>query len=135
MTRFLLLIAGALTACTPYSETIGGAAPAGTVWVLQSINDVSFEASATMKFAGTGSVAGLGPCNSYSAKQKAPLPWFETADFTATKRNCPSQAEEKRFFDHLVRMDFSEIGAEKLLLTNSNNETMLFVNKASIPQS
>ncbi len=124
--RHLFLFGLLLAGCTPYSETVGGAAPVGTVWVLDQFNDQSFAGRATIRFESSGKLVGNAPCNSFSARQTAPLPWFEVEDLSVTKRSCPQIAAETAFLDALQAMDFSEIGGERMLLSNAAGQTLLF---------
>ena len=132
--RITALLLLTLFGCTPYSETVGGAAPVGTVWELQSINDQPFTALATLQFRSPDAVSGSGPCNTYSARQTAPLPWFALEEFVTTKRTCPDQAAEAQYFQTLQSMDFSEVSTGKMLLSNAANDVMLFTTQVA-PQS
>ena len=123
----LSLIAIWLVGCdTPVSETAAGASPPGAIWLLQSINQKPVEARTTLRFLANGSIAGDAPCNSYSASQKVPLPWFEAGPITVTKRTCEHQAEENRYIQSLDEMIFAEITGNTMLLTGENGEELLY---------
>lgn len=126
MIRKTLLAGLILSACTPYSETVGGAAPVGTVWVLEKINDRAFPARATLQFQSNGQVTGIAPCNSFSARQTAPLPWFEVESISVTRAACDQLSAESEFLRLLEAMDFAEIGGTRMLLSNSAGNTLLF---------
>lgn len=124
-----------LSACTPFSETVGAAAPIGTVWVLQSINDQSTSIDATLAFHGGGAVRGTTPCNSFSAQQSAPLPWFEVDEVVVTKRRCTDAAGEQRFLVALQAMEFSEVAADNLLLYDYSTPRQSMFFKAKVAES
>ena len=126
--RFVLgFLALGLGACdAPVSETAAGASPPGAVWVLQSINKSPVEARTTLLFQPNGSIAGDAPCNSYSASQKIPLPWFEAGPITTTKRACEYLAEENRYIRTLGDVIFAEITGDTMLLTGDNGEELFY---------
>ncbi len=130
MHRICLAALALLAACdAPVSETIAGAAPIGTVWQLVELDDAPFPAPATMTFTAQGNLAGQAPCNSFTAEQTAPLPWFDLGPLVTTRRACPALPAEQKFLDHLARMDFSEVAGDRLLLNNANGETLLFAKR------
>lgn len=126
MSRFLPLLPVLLLACTPFSETVGAAAPLGTRWQLETVGDAPAAAPLTLVFLANGGVQGTGPCNTYAARQTAPLPWFELADLTVTERACDALAQERRLLALLARMTFAEASDSGLLLTNGAGESLYF---------
>lgn len=118
----VLLIAG----CTDFSESVGAAAPTGTVWELETINDRAAEGRLTLTFLASGRVRGQLPCNSYAARQTAPLPWFELQNFESGDTRCEASALETRYLDLLGSMDLAEPAGEALLLTNPEGDTLFF---------
>jgi heat shock protein HslJ len=126
---FIIAIAflSPLAACdAPVSETVAGASPPNAVWVLEEINDRPVTARTTMRFLPDGSIAGDAPCNSYSATQKIPLPWFEAGPIVSTQRACDDLAEEQRFFRTLDDVIFAEIAGNTMLLTGDAGQSLLF---------
>ncbi|MEO0914943.1 MAG: hypothetical protein AAFY59_18500, partial [Pseudomonadota bacterium] len=58
------LLAGTLAGaagCVPYSETVGAAAPLGTVWELEAVSDAPARARMTLVFLANGDVQGQLP--------------------------------------------------------------------------
>ena len=123
----LSALALALAACSTLPDTVGEAAPDGVDFALTEFNGKAVDYAATIRFLNSGEVRGQGPCNRYSARQTAPLPWFEVEDIAATRRACEDLDDETAFFEGLIRMDFSEVSGSTLILTNAGGEQMVFV--------
>ncbi|MEM9268426.1 MAG: META domain-containing protein [Pseudomonadota bacterium] len=111
-----------MVACgPPLSETI--TAPAlDQVWHLVSVDSKDATAGLTLRFLPDGSVSGEGPCNRFSARQTAPLPWFELSPILATKRGCATLDDEQALFQRLAEMRFAEIQGEVLLLSGPSGD-------------
>ncbi|MEM8789917.1 MAG: META domain-containing protein [Pseudomonadota bacterium] len=122
----LLLAMGLAAGCSALPDTVGQAAPSDTLWTLKDLNGAPAGFSASLRFGSGGSVSGTAPCNSFSARQTAPLPWFEIADLTATQRGCPLARDEAAFFQALRAMDFAEVADNSLLLSNDQGQTLFF---------
>ncbi|WP_157966298.1 META domain-containing protein [Oceanibium sediminis] len=122
-----------LAACAPLPDTVGEAAPAGTVYRLAAFNDAPVTFGATVRLLNDGKVSGAGPCNTYTAVQKAPLPWLEITDLASTRRTCDQQRSEDAFFIALQAMDFAEIGGDSLLMTNNAGQSLFFTSTARDP--
>lgn len=131
----LVALSCTLIGCTPLPDTVGEAAPTGTVYRLSAFNDAPATFGATIRFFEDGTVSGAGPCNSYRATQKAPLPWVEITDLTSTRRTCPEQRSEDAFFLSLQAMDFAEVAGDSLLLTNDEGQSLFFRSAARAPGS
>lgn len=116
----LLLIA----ACQS-DETVTAYGGAGE-WQLQQINDQAFQASASLSLSDNGAVSGQAPCNSYSATQSAPYPWFDLSPIAATKRACDGLQAETQFFAALEAMSLAEVSGAVLILSNDDGDSMLF---------
>lgn len=114
-----------LAACQG-DETVKAYGGADRTWRLVAIDDIPFEAEATLTFPETSKIAGQGPCNSYFASMTVPYPWFETGPIGSTKRMCPDHAAEAEFFDALSEMSLSEVLGDTLLLSTPEGRTMLF---------
>ncbi len=114
-----------LAACGP-DETISGYAVDGAVYHLVSLDGAAFTAPATIAFPNEGTVAGQGPCNSYTADQNTYYPWFELGPIASTRRACPELAAETQFFEALAAMSFSEVSGDILLLTGEGGREMTF---------
>lgn len=112
---FLLGLAGCLR-----DETVTGYA-AG-VWQLQH----SQTAQITLDLTAHGQISGRGPCNSYSATQTAPYPWFEPGPIASTRVACPDLAIEQAFLAALSLMQLAEVAGPVLLLSNDSGETLEF---------
>ncbi|MEM8870210.1 MAG: META domain-containing protein [Pseudomonadota bacterium] len=124
--RALIVVGFWLTACTQLPDTVGEAAPTGTVWSLVEVNDAPATYGASLRLLSSGRVLGTGPCNSFTATQTAPLPWVEFTDITPTERSCAQLRQEEGFFLALESMDFSEIAGESLLLSNDTGQSLFF---------
>ena len=114
-----------LAACNE-DETVSGYVGDSTVFTLQSINEQPFQASATIDLSETGKVSGEGPCNSYSAEQSAPYPWFNLGPVVATERACEDLSAEVTFFQSLQSMTIAEVNGPILILTNDAGREMVF---------
>ncbi len=126
MSRLAVALVALFAGCTPFSETVGAAAPVGTVWQLESVNDAPVTAPMTLIFLADGGVRGELPCNRYNARQTAPLPWFELTELNVTKRACPELAEETRYVELLTTMDLAEVAGDTMILSNPAEERLLF---------
>lgn len=107
-------------------ESVAKYGAAGKVWVLTEMGGTAFTARATMEFGEDGRVSGKAPCNSYSAQQSVPYPWFKLGPVMSTKMACPDLARETAFFAMLEKMTLSEVSNETLILSNDADETMVF---------
>lgn len=124
MFRLVLLLPLLLGYCT--DETLTGYGAQGQEFVLQSINDADFPARATITFPEEGRIAGQGPCNSFTASQEVPYPWFKAGPIAATKRACPELDAEALFFTTLSQMTLSEVSGPNLILSTAEGEKMVF---------
>ncbi|WP_425039409.1 META domain-containing protein [Primorskyibacter sp. S187A] len=115
----------ALGACRA-DESVAAYGAGETLWQLVRIDGAPFEAHATMRFGESGAVFGQAPCNSFSARQSAPYPWFELGPIRATKRACPDLEAEARFFASLGEMTLSEVSGTVLVLSNDAGRSMEF---------
>jgi len=126
MTRLLLtaaLLCAPLTAACK-DETVSAYAPG--VYALEEIDGAPFEASATLDLTEPGRISGQAPCNSYSATQEAPYPWFEPGPIAATRRACIHMTGEAEFFEALGEMTLAEGSGPVLILSNDAGREMVF---------
>ncbi|PTX57292.1 heat shock protein HslJ [Litoreibacter ponti] len=107
-------------------ETVSGYAGTETIWLLQSIDEASFPARATLTFPEEGRIAGDGPCNRFFATQTVPYPWFEIGPIGSTKRACPALAAEQAYFKALANMTLAEVAGTTLILSNPDGGQMVF---------
>lgn len=98
------------------------------MWHLVSVDGEAATAGLTLRFLPDGSVSGEGPCNRFSARQTAPLPWFALGPILATKRGCAALDDEQVLFQRLAEMRFAEIQGEVLLLSGPRGD-MVFRSK------
>lgn len=122
--RYLALLL--LVAACQRDETLTSYGAEGT-WRLTHVNDQTTEIPATISFAADGQVQGKAPCNSYSALQTAPYPWFALTPIAATKRACPDLALEQDFLTALAKMTLSEVSGDILILSNDADERLQFI--------
>lgn len=125
MRWLVILCLGVLAGCRG-DETLTGYGAAERVWVLQSIDGTAFSAHAELAFPEAGKIAGRGPCNSFSAEQSSPYPWFEAGGIHATRMACPELEQEAVFFKALGAMSLSEVGPEILILSTDTGREMIF---------
>lgn len=111
-----------LTACVS-DETLSGYGASQTLWVLAAPNGNPELAEAILQFPAAGQLVGRTPCTSFSARQTAPYPWFELADFKADEKECPT---ETGFFTALKSVTFSEVLDTTLILSNDGGLEMVF---------
>lgn len=112
---FLLTLAGCLR-----DESVTGYA-AG-IWELETDEAVRI----TLDLTARGRISGHGPCNSYSAPQTAPYPWFEPGPLASTRAICPDLAAEQRFLAALSGMTLAEVSGPVLILSNDMSDTLEF---------
>lgn len=124
MFKYALLLPLFLGYCS--DETLTGYGAAGQVFALQSIDDIPFTAHATITFPKQGQIAGSGPCNSFTASQDVPYPWFKAGPIAATKRACPDLQAEALYFETLSKMTLSEVSGPNLILSTAEGDKMVF---------
>lgn len=107
-------------------ETVSAYGATGMTWQLKQLNGTPFTARATLRFPEPGALAGEGPCNSFTAEQTAPYPWFELAGMSATEMACAELPQEQAYFAALARMGIAEVSGEVLILSTEAGEEMLF---------
>ena len=125
MIRFSLL-AGFLSFLGCADETISGYADPAATYRLMEIAGKSFESRATITFPEEGQIAGAAPCNSWSATQSVPYPWFEVGPIAATKRACADLEAESLFLATLAEMTLVEVQGPVLILSDDNGREMVF---------
>lgn len=114
-----------IAACK-YDETISGYIQKDTIWTLVELNGTPFSKHATISFPSKGKVIGHAPCNSYSATQTAPLPWFELIVTEVTELECSDLKAEGMFFQGLESMTQAEVLNTVLILSNETGSEMVF---------
>ena len=107
-------------------ETLRAYGAADRIWTLKELNGAPFTASATLTFPQVGEIAGVAPCNGYSATMTAPYPWFEAGPIAATRRSCPDLAAETAFLKALTEATLAEVADDTLILSNPDGLTMVF---------
>lgn len=125
MRCFAAVMALVLCGCST-DETLWAYGAAERDWHLSEWNGTSFEAGGVIRFGPKGAVSGQGPCNSFSAIQAAPYPWFDLGPLAATKRACPGLEAEQRFFEALSSMSFAEVSGDVLILTGQDGPRLVF---------
>lgn len=114
-----------MASCGP-DETISGYADPDATYVLTTVDDVVFEARATIAFAKEGQVTGSGPCNTFNATQSVPYPWFALGPIVSTRRACADLDLEGRYFTALANMKFAEVVGDTLILSGDDDQLMVF---------
>ncbi len=114
------------SACTPLPDTVGEAAPSGTVWRLDEVNDAPATYPATLRLLEDGRVIGAAPCGRFQARQEAPLPWVQITGIAPAATRCARAQDQRAFFLALEAMDFAEVSGTNLLLSNDRGQTLYF---------
>lgn len=120
------LLAATCDHAFPGDETLAAYGAADRTWVLDTIDDESFTARATLTFPEAGRVAGQAPCNGFSGPQTAPYPWFDVGPLVTTRRACPDLASETAFLAALAEMTLAEVQGAVLILSNGAGREMVF---------
>ena len=127
MPRALALTALALLAACG-TETVSTIADRDATFVLTAIDGAPFPTRATIRFPAQDRIAGEGPCNSYTAAQSAPYPWFEPGPLAATQRACADPDDtraEAAFFRALSLMRQADLNGPVLRLTDTGRRTIM----------
>lgn len=122
---FPLLFCFALLGCVG-DETLSAYSTQDRIWRLTELNGDPFSTRATLTIPEPGQISGLGPCNSYSASQHAPYPWFEAGPIRTTRKACPDLSAERTFLSALAAMTQSETLDDTLILSNEAGGEMIF---------
>ena len=122
----LSLLASFLSFLGCTDETVSGYADPAATYRLVEIDGESFEPRATITFPEEGRISGEAPCNSWSANQSVPYPWFEVGPIAATKRACDDLQAERLFFATLSEMTLVEVQGPVLILSDDDGREMVF---------
>jgi len=114
-----------LTACRN-DETVRAYGGAERIWTLKELNNVPFQATATLTFPKAGEIAGSGPCNAYFGAMSEPYPWFKAGPIGSTRMACPDLSAETVFLKALEAATLSEVAGDTLILSNTSGLVMLF---------
>ena len=126
MRRFsALLLPFALNACAG-DQGVSAFVDPDSTWRLSELNGTPFTANATLAFPKPGQISGRGPCNSFSAQQSAPYPWFEITSIVATETACDQLPAERQFFDALGEAAIAEVSGTTLILSSESGMEMVF---------
>lgn len=122
---FALMPLVALTLCAG-DETVSGYANPDAIYHLIEINGAAPAAPSTISFPAEGRVAGRAPCNTYTATQTQPYPWFNVEAIRSTRRACPDLSAEQQFFGTLQTMTLAEVSDAVLILSNEDGAQLVF---------
>lgn len=111
-------------------ETISGYVEPSVIFQLTEVDGEPFTSTATISFPEEGRISGRGPCNSYSARQSAPYPWFEIGPVLATRMTCGDLAQEIDFFEKLAQMTQIEVAGNVLILRGEAGRDLVFQSTA-----
>ncbi|WP_323769673.1 META domain-containing protein [Antarctobacter sp.] len=95
-------------------------------WVLQSIGDAPFTASAELDLSEPGRLSGRGPCNGFSGRLDGVWPEISVGPLRATRRACPELAQEHVYFMALQAVRLAELREGTLVLTDAAGREMVF---------
>ncbi|MCO4843129.1 MAG: META domain-containing protein [Yoonia sp.] len=126
MSRLVLIFMFFVTACQA-DETLSAYSTVEGAYVLMSLDAEPLgSGTATLDVSQAGRVTGKGPCNSYSADQKAVYPWFELGPIISTRMACPDLPSEAFYFEALSEMTLAETQGNILILYNTDGREMVF---------
>ncbi|MFK7938472.1 MAG: META domain-containing protein [Roseovarius sp.] len=120
------MLAVSLVAGCQKDETVSAYGGADKTWVLHSLDGATFHAQASLRFPEQGRITGQGPCNSLSASQNAPYPWFSIGPIASTRRACPDLNAENAYFEALKTMTQVEILGDTMILSDDAGRQMVF---------
>lgn len=128
MTRPILTVLALLVtlAGCDRDETLRGHGAADKEWQLVELRGAPFAATATLTFPEKGSVAGAGPCNSFSTTNTVPYPWIDVGPIAATRRACPELSAESAYFTLLGAATLSEVLGDTLILSDDSGVLLVF---------
>lgn len=122
----MLLVLPLLLAACRADETVSAFADPQALYRLVEVNGMPFDGRATIRFPQEGRVSGRGPCNSFTASQTAPYPWFELGPLAATRALCPRIEAERAYFAALAGMSNVEVMGGVVILRNEAGDEMVF---------
>lgn len=125
-----------LAACG--DETVFDVVDRDATYVLTELDGAPFPARATIRFPAPGRIAGEGPCNSYTAAQSAPHPWFEPGPVAATRRACLDAGDagaEAEFFRALSLMRQADVSGPVLRLTDTGRRKIMVFRASPAPDA
>lgn len=129
MLRLFLTLPILLAACLK-DETVSGYVDQNAVFRLVEVDAMPHDFNATISFPKTGVIRGQGPCNTYSAEQSSPYPWFSIGPIRATRRACAELAQETQFFRALESMTLIEALGTVIILRDDAGGEMVFQSDA-----
>ncbi len=115
----------AVAACSPLPDTVGEAAPAGTLWRLETVNDAPAPYAASLRLLRNDRVVGITACGPFTAEQTAPLPWLDLGAFDPETPGCDDPGAAA-FHAALKSMDFAEVLEDRMLLSNAAGQSLFF---------
>lgn len=127
---YLTLVVLFFLAACQRDETVYSYGASGDDWILETLNGQPVAVPVTLALPKAGRLSGQGPCNQYSATQKAPYPWFEVGPLMSTKRACAALDFEATYFEALSKMTLSEVSGDVLILSNDEGSALEFTRKS-----
>lgn len=124
--RVLLILLFLFSVLSCADETISGYTDRTAVFRLMEIDGAPFTAKATISFPEEGKFRGEAPCNSFSASQSAPYPWFAPGPIAVTRRACSDLDAEALFLGALAEMTLIEAVEDTVILSNDAGREMMF---------
>lgn len=127
-----LTLAALTLLCACADETVTGYGGAGG-WVLTELNDNAYPAPFALSLT-AGKITGQAPCNSFSADQTAPYPWFTATNIVTTRTACPALTHEQAALTTLGDMTTAEAVGDQLLLSNPTTGNQMLFTRAPTDQ-
>ncbi|KPA23555.1 hypothetical protein shim_01630 [Shimia sp. SK013] len=134
MTRLILVLGlWLLAACSP-DETLTKYGGANFDWRLIKIDNRLVSYHNVIRFDETGAVTGAGPCQTFTANQTAPYPWFVLENLSVSEPSevaCQLAKEDAAFFAALRDMTLVEVAGARLILSDDAGREMYFTGVAN----
>lgn len=121
----LALLLAAISGCNK-DESLRGFVPEGSIWQLTELGGEAFAAQTVLTFPNPDRIVGQAACNTYSASQRAPYPWFEIGPIEATEMACDALKDEIAYFAALSAVTFAEVSGDTLILSDDTGALLVF---------
>lgn len=125
LTLFLTAALFGLVECSK-DETVSAFVPDGKTWYAISMKGRPTTTEIYVEFPEEGVIRGKGPCNTFSATQTEPYPWFKAENIVATKAACRGIQEEQIFFIRLGMVTEIEVAGTVMIMTDKDGDEIVF---------
>ncbi|XXK31552.1 META domain-containing protein [Rhodobacteraceae bacterium nBUS_24] len=98
----------------------------GPVWVVQTLDDATFPAVATLQLSQDGKVAGKAPCNRYFGAVKFSGSDIAIGPLASTRMACEALDDETRYLLALADMTQVKLSRGQLILRGPSGRELTF---------